>query len=573
MTEAAKLSFQQEKYLSFCNKLKTEEHALKKYVIGIDYGTLSARAIIADAENGNILPHKTSFTYPHAVMTELAGKPLPSDFALQHPRDYIDALEALIPELIEKNQVPAQSISGIGIDFTACTIFPLGKNGSPLCFDTRFEENPHAYSKLWKHHGADKYAPLFEKAATGDNSYLPGMTGGIISGEFLFPKLYEIYKDAPEVYESTSVFVNAGDYIASLLTKNNIHSMAYAVIKEHYDNYGGKGYPHESFFEGVENGFSDILSKIDKNLQSVGSSAGRLCKEWADRLGLTEETAVAVPIIDAHGALSAAGIEDRRAAIAIGTSAVIAVMTSDYSLVHGIHSQGYEATAENLFSLEAGVRAMGDLYDWFVKNCVSAEYERRAKESGMNIHAYLRSLAEKKKIGESRLIALDWFNGNRTVIPNDKLSGMILGMTLATRPEDIYRALIESTVFELRRVYDNYVESGVKIDSIIATGGIPLKDPMLMQILADNLNMPVACLESTEATALGSAVYGATAAGIYQTVAEASRRMKQPIAKTYYPITENSRAYDRLYREYCTLYDYFAKGDNKVMERLHDMEI
>ena len=272
-------------------------------------------------------------------------------------------------------------------------------------------------------------------------------------------------------------------------------------------------------------------------------------------------------------AISAAGIEDKRATFAIGTSAVIAVMTSEYSAVRGIHSQGYEPTAEKLHSLEAGVRAMGDLYDWFVKNCVPAEYERRAKESGMNIHAYLRSLAEKKKIGESRLIALDWFNGNRSVLPNDKLSGMILGLTLATRPEDIYRALIESTVFELRRVFDNYTGSGVEINSIVATGGIPLKDPMLMQILADTLNMPVSCLESTEATALGSAVYGATAAGLYGSVAEASQRMKQPVAKTYHPVAENTLAYAELYREYCKLYDYFAKGENKVMEYLHDLDV
>ena len=546
---------------------------MKKYVIGIDYGTLSARAILADAENGNILPCKPTFTYPHGVMTELAGKPLPSEFALQHPKDYTDALEEIIPRAVKENGVSPEQIVGIGIDFTACTLFPLDDNREPLCFDPRFENNPHAYSKLWKHHGADKYAPLFEDAARKLYPYLIDMTGGCISGEFFFPKLYEIYKDAPQVYESSSVFVNAGDYIASILTGNRVHSMAYATIKEHYDNFGGKGYPDRSYFAEIDGGFADILSKVDTDLSPVGSCAGRLNADFAERVGLCEGTAVSVPIIDAHGAISAAGIEDSRATFAIGTSAVIAVMTSEHNTVRGIHSQGYEPTAEKLHTLEAGVRAMGDLYDWFVKNCVSAEYERRAKECGMNIHAYLRSLAEKKKIGESRLIALDWFNGNRTVIPNDKLSGMILGLTLATRPEDIYRALIESTVFELRRVLDNYVESGVEISSVVATGGIPLKDPMLMQILADTLNMSVSCLESTEATALGSAVYGASAAGLYPTVAEASQRMKQPIAKTYYPVAENVRAYAELYAEYCRLYDYFAKGENKVMERLHDLKI
>lgn len=545
---------------------------MKRYVIGIDYGTLSARAVLADAENGTILPHTPTYAYPHAILTSLAGDPLPSDFALQHPKDYTDALEALIPDLVAKNQISSEQIVGIGIDFTACTIFPLDADRVPLCLDARFEDNPHAYSKLWKHHGADKYAPLFEKAASGRFSYLLDMTGGRIAGEFFFPKLYEIYKDAPEVYEASSVFVNAGDYIASALTGNRVHSMAFAVIKEHYDNFGGKGYPDRSYFAAIDEGFADILTKVDTDISAVGTSAGTLTDEWAKRLGLSTQTAVGVPIIDAHGAISAAGIEDKRATLAIGTSAVVAVMSSEYRDVKGILAQGYEPTAEGLHTFEAGVRAMGDLYDWFVRNCVSAEYERRAKERGMNIHAYLRSLAEKKRIGESRLIALDWFNGNRSVIPNDKLSGMILGLTLATRPEDIYRALIESTVFELRRVTDNYKVSGIEINSVVATGGIPLKDPMLMQILADTLNTPVSCLESSEATALGSAVYGATAAGLYPTVAEASRRMKQPVAKTYLPVPENTAAYAELYAEYCRLYDYFAKGENRVMEHLHDLE-
>lgn len=546
---------------------------MKKYVIGIDYGTLSARAVLADVENGNILPHKPVFTYPHGIMTSLAGKSLPSSFALQHPKDYTDALETLIPDLVAANCISAEQIVGIGIDFTACTIFPLDKNREPLCFDPRFENNPHAYSKLWKHHGADKYAPLFEEAAREHFPYLLDMTGGSIAGEFLFPKLYEIYKDAPEVYENSSVFVNAGDHVASVLTGNKVHSMAFAVIKEHYDNHGGRGYPDKSYFAAIDQGFAEVLTKIDTPINAVGSSAGTLTDEWAKKLGLSTSTAVGIPIIDAHGAISAAGIEDKRATLAIGTSAVVAVMSSEYNNVKGILAQGYEPTAEGLHTLEAGVRAMGDLYDWFVKNCVSAEYERRAAECGMNIHAYLRSLAEKKKIGESRLIALDWFNGNRTVIPNDKLSGMILGLTLATRPEDIYRALIESTVFELKRVFENYIESGIEINSVVATGGIPLKDPMLMQILADNLGMSVSCLESTEATALGSAVYGATAAGVYSSVAEASGYMKQPIARVYHPIPENIAAYEKLYSEYCTLYNYFAKGENKVMERLHDLEI
>ena len=218
-------------------------------------------------------------------------------------------------------------------------------------------------------------------------------------------------------------------------------------------------------------------------------------------------------------------------------------------------------------TFEAGIRAMGDLYAWFTKNCLPSDYEERAREAGMSVHAYLRSLAEKKAVGESGLIALDWWNGNRSVVPNDKLSGMIVGLTIGTRPEDIYRALIESSVFELRRVYENYADNGVKMNSFVATGGIANKDPMLMQILADVLNIEVGCLGSSEATALGTAVWGAVAAGCYQTLEEASAKMKLPITKTYYPDPARVEAYEAIYRRYVVLYDYFAR-ENDVMEFL-----
>lgn len=541
---------------------------MKKYSIGIDFGTLSARALIASVENGEILPAVYSFEYPHAVMTELGGRALPKNYALQHPRDYIDALDYLIPRLIKDNGVAPEQIVGIGIDFTACTFLPLGEDGEPLCFDPEFEKDPHAYAKLWKHTGADKYADRIEKIAADFGDMLK-ITGGILSCEFMYPKLYETYVESPEVYENTTRFINAGDFIASTLTGRQVRSLAYATIKEHYDNSSGAGFPPREFFERIDRGFADVLDKLGREVDKVGDSAGKITPEWASRLGLSEDTQIAVPIIDAHGAFGAAGIEDGRVVAALGTSAVIAALSSEKKYVRGIHSHGYGATAPGLMTFEAGIRAMGDLYAWFVKNCVPAEYERRAAELGMSIHAYLRSLAEKKAVGESGLIALDWWSGNRSVIPNDKLSGMILGLTLATRPEDIYRAIIESTVFELRRVYENYLSHGVRMKSFVATGGIANKDPMLMQILSDVLGAEVGCLGSGEATALGSAVWGAVAAGCYPTLEEASAKMKLPISKTYCPDTERAAAYEKLYSRYVELYDYFAR-ENDVMEFLYN---
>lgn len=542
---------------------------MAKYSIGIDFGTLSARALIADISNGEIIGSPLTFDYPHGVMTELFGEPLPDGYALQHPQDYVDAIDTLIPALLAQGLTHPDDIVGIGIDFTSCTILPLDKNGVPLCFDPLFERDPHAYAKLWKHQGASKHAERIERIAKNYGDMLK-ITGGILSGEFMIPKLYETYAEAPAVYSATEKFINAGDFIAYLLTGRYVHSMSYATIKEHYDNAFGRGYPSRDFFEQIAVGFSSVLDKLGRKIDAVDASCGTLCVEYAKKLGLSAQTQVAVPIIDAHGSFGAVGVEDGTAVAVLGTSAVLAVLSSNKALVGGIHSQGYEATARGLMTYEAGIRAMGDLYAWFIDNCLPSEYERRAGELGINIHAYLRSLAEKKKVGESGLLALDWWNGNRSIIPNDKLSGMILGLRLSTRPEDIYRSLIESTVFELRRVYENYIDGGVKINRLVATGGIAAKDPMLMQILSDVLNMPVYCLTNSNATSLGAAVFGAAASGEYESVFEASLKMRIPTNKTYTPIAENARAYDVLYKRYVELYNYFAGGGNDVMDFLYD---
>lgn len=542
---------------------------MKRYSIGIDFGTLSARALIADVENGNILEHTAHFDYPHGVMSELCGKALPEGYALQHPRDYTDALCAVVSELVRRNAILPEQIVGIGIDFTACTVLPIDEDKRPLCLDGEFANEPHAYVKLWKHTGAQKYSARIERIAAKYGNMIK-ISGGILSSEFMIPKIYETFVEARNVYDRAARFVNAGDYIASLLTANEVHSVAYAAIKEHFDNAFGEGYPPRAFFAEIDEAFADMPDKLGRNLSPVGRACGRLTKEWAERLGLCEGIAVATPIIDAHGAFGAAGIEDGRVIAALGTSAVIAVLSSNKKYVPAIHSHGYEATAPSLMTFEAGIRAMGDLYSWFVDNCLTREYFEKAEEMGMSIHAYLRSLVKDAKVGASGLIALDWWNGNRSVIPDDELSGMIVGLRLSTRPEEIYRALIESSAFELRRVCENYEENGIPINNVVATGGIASKDPMFMQILANVLKKEVGVLSCGEATALGSAVFGAAAAGIYDGPAEASAKMKLPISLTYRP-NGDGEAYDELYARYVELYDYFGKT-NDVMKFLNNFK-
>ena len=534
----------------------------KKYSIGLDFGTLSARAVIASIDDGSLADCESVFFYPNAIITELGGKRLPPNYALQDPKDYIDALKFLLCDIIKKSGVEVSSIVGIGIDFTDCTVIPVDDKMTPLCMLEKYQSEPHAYAKLWKHHADEKYASHVHSVASSFDKSILSVTGGKMTSEFMIPKLYEIYCEAPSVYKDTYKFLCAGDFIASLLIGGKlIHSKSYSA-KQHYKS---NDYPSKEFFASVDLGFADVYEKKTVTaLSSVEEKAGNLSAEWASLTGLSTSVAIAPPIIDAHSALAASGIKENLAVLSLGTSAVFEAVTPSKKEVQGALAQSYESVAANLTTVEAGVAAMGDLFDWFIQNCLPGSYSDEAKRLGLNPHQYLRSLAKDQKVGEHGLIALDWWNGSRAITLDNELSGIIMGLRLSTKPEDIYRALIESTVFELRRISDCFIKQGINPESIIATGGIVLKDPMLMQICADVLNKPVECLESLYAPALGSAIYGAVAAGEYQSVAEASQKMRRPIALTYYPIKENHDAYENIYGQYLRLCEYFSNENNRI---------
>lgn len=538
-----------------------------KYSIGLDFGTLSARAVLSNTENGSTLPYESVFYYPHAIINEIDGTPLPQNYALQHPKDYIDALKFLIPDILANNFVDKNLIIGIGIDFTDCTVLPVDKDLTPLCLTEKYKSSPHAYTKLWKHHTNEKYAKaVYDAILTSDSSVL-SVTGGEMTSEFLIPKLYEIFCEDRELYEDTYKFMLGGDFIASLLIgKKEIHSKAY-VAKQHYND---TSYPSNDIFAAIDPDFADVYqNKTVTELSSVEQRIGYLCAEWAEILGLPQSVAVAAPILDAHSAISAAGIAPNRVVLALGTSAVVETLTQNNSHVDGILASSYESVANGYYTVEAGLAAMGDLFDWFIKSCVPDNYIKKATDAGLNIHQYLRSLAEPQEVGEHGLLALDWFNGSRSIVLDNDLSGMIIGLRLSTKPEDIYRALIESTAFGIRRVIECFISQGIKINSISATGGITLKDPMLMQILASVLNMPIECLASKQATALGSSIYGALAGGAYENITDASQAMKSAVAITYYPICEDNEKYERIYAHYLRISEYFRR-DNNIMKFLSE---
>ena len=548
-----------------------------KYTIGIDYGTLSGRAVLVEVGSGREIA-SAMLEYPHAVMdTQLpCGKKLGHDWALQHPQDYVDVLAHTIPQVLRESGVSPADVIGIGTDFTACTVLPVKDDGTPLCFLPEFAENPHAYIKLWKHHAAqDKANQLNEIAAARGEKWLQNY-GGKVSSEWLFPKLWQVLDEAPEVYAAMDHFVEAADWVVWQLTGVQTRNSCCAGYKALYNKK--TGYPSKDFFRALDPRLENVIEeKMSCPVTPLGQKAGGLTAAMAKKLGLEEGTAVSISNVDAHVCVPAVGIDAPGQMLAImGTSTCHIVMGTEERQAPGMCGVVEDGVIPGYAGYEAGQSCVGDHFAWFVDNCCPAAYREAAKEKGLGIHQYLTELAAGQKVGEHGLLALDWWNGNRSVLVDVDLTGMMLGMNLQTKPEDMYRALIEATAYGTRMIIENFRESGVAVDAFYASGGISQKNAMLMQIYADVLNMEIKIAGAEQGPALGSAIFAAVAAGSekggYDDVFAAAREMGQVKDLVYRPIAENARVYDRLFAEYRVLHDYFGRGANDVMKRLKEIK-
>ncbi|MBE6560242.1 MAG: ribulokinase [Ruminococcaceae bacterium] len=544
---------------------------MKNYSIGIDFGTLSGRAVLVRHADGAELASAV-MDYPHGVMDRRLwdGTPLPPDFALQHPQDYLDVLADVVPRVLAEAGISAEEIAGVCVDFTSCTVIPALADGTPLCFLDTFAHNPHAYVKLWKHHAAQPQADRINAIAAQRGESWQKRLGGKISPEFMLPKVMEILECAPEVYEAAELFIDAGDWINLLLTGEDHRSACAAGYKGLWHHE--EGYPVD-FIKSLDPRLADLIGKkIPDSVVSVGSCVGRITEAGAKLCSLIPGTAVGASIIDAHAALPSVGITDPgKLLLIVGTSGVHIVLGDEEHDVPGMCGVVRDGVIPGYLAYEAGQAALGDHFDWFVKNCVPAHYTAEAEKAGMNIHKYLREKAKKLAIGESGLIALDWWNGNRSVLMNTALTGMMVGMTLTTTPEEIYRALLEATAFGTRMILDNFTENGVPVHEIIAAGGIAVKDELMMQIYADVTGREIRIAASTQAGALGSAILGAAAAGAFPSVKEAAAAMSRVKEQKYIPDAAAHAQYEKLYAEYVCLHDYFGRGANDVMKRLKDI--
>lgn len=546
---------------------------MAKYTIGVDYGTLSGRAVLVNVKTGEEVASSV-YEYPHGVMdSELpSGKKLGKDWALEHPMDYLEVLYNTIPAVIKESGISGDDVIGIGTDFTACTIVACKKDGTPLCFLPEYKDEPHAYVKLWKHHAAQKYANKLNEIAEERNENWLLNYGGKISSEWAIPKIWQVLDEAPEIYDATDRYIEAADWIIWQLCGKETRNSCTAGYKEIWNKKNG--FPSDDFFKALDPRLEHVVDdKLSRDITPLGQCAGYLTEEMAEKLGLNTNVAVAVGNVDAHVCVPAVGIDAPGKMLAImGTSTCHIMMGEEEKQVPGMCGVVEDGVMPEYFGYEAGQSCVGDHFAWFIDNCLPKEYYDEAEKQGVNIHRFLRNKAEKLAPGQSGLLALDWWNGNRSVLVDVDLTGMILGMTLQTKPEEIYRALIEATAYGTRMIIETFRESGVAIDEFYASGGISQKDPMTMQIYADVINMPIKIAGSDQGPALGSAIFASVAAGAenggYDSVYEAARVMGKVKDKIYYPVEENVKTYDKLFSEYRTLHDYFGRGDNDVMKRL-----
>lgn len=545
----------------------------KKYTIGIDYGTLSGRVVLVDVSDGSVIAHGTK-EYTHGVMEECLpdGTVLPPNWALQHPGDYLEVLEQMIPAVVAEAGVSAEDIIGLSVDFTACTILPIDKEGVPLCFRQELKNNPHSYVKLWKHHAAQYEANRLNQIAERMGEDFLQRYGGKISCEWVVPKVMQILDEAPEIYDLADRVIEAADWITMQMTGKEARNSCTAGYKALWNKQ--KGYPSKEFYKKLHPKLENFVQeKLSNNIYPQGAKAGELTGRMAKKLGLLPGTAVAVANVDAHVALPAVGITGpNKLLMIIGTSTCDIICDEEEKIVPGMCGVVEDGVLPGLFGYEAGQSCVGDHFEWFIKNCVPVNYQEEAEKKNICIHQLLTEKAAILRAGESGLLALDWWNGNRSVLVDADLTGLMLGMTMVTKPEEIYRALIEATAYGKNMIIENFEASGIRVEQLYACGGISKKNPLMMQIYADVTNREVFIGASEQTPALGAAMFGAVAAGSrkggYDTIFEAAEHMGKVEEKTYKPIPENVRTYQRLYDEFKMLHDYFGRGGNDAMKRL-----
>jgi L-ribulokinase len=531
------------------------------YSIGIDFGTESGRALLLDLDSGGEVA-SAEVRYARGVLDEVlpgTGERLPPDWALQDPDDWIAVVNDGVGSLLDESGITRARVRGIGVDFTSCTVLPVTADGVPLCSLENWRSSKHAWPKLWKHHAAQPVADRLTDVAEARGEPFLQRYGGRISSEWYFPKLIELWLEDREVYDAAAAFVEATDWIVWWLTGRECRQLCTAGYKALWSP--DTGLPSIEYFTAAYPGFDAPAAKLGETFVPLGSRAGTLRAEVASRLGLPGSVAVAVGNVDSFVSVPGAGVDRPGAFVTVvGTSTCDMVVDQREVLLPGITGVLKDGIIPGLYGYEAGQAAVGDMLAWMIHRIAPtrtyAELEEAASEMG---------------VGETGLVALDWWNGNRTILADADLTGAIFGLTLTTTIEQLYRALLESIAFGNRTIMENFEEHGLPLQEIVACGGIAHRSPLLMQILADTSGRPVYVPASREIPARGAALFGAVAAGVFASIGDALEATRVATAFTYTPDASAKTSYDQVYAIYRELYDTHGRERAALMHQLKEI--
>jgi L-ribulokinase len=538
------------------------------YVVGVDFGTLSGRALLVRVSDGAELGSATC-DYRHGVMDAAlaaTGEPLPPDWALQDPEDYRDVLREAVPAAVAAAGIDPARVIGIATDFTASTPLPVTADGTPLCQLDGLAGRPHAYPKLWKHHAAQGQADRINAVARERGERWLARYGGKISAEWQYAKALQVLDEDPEMYQRADRWIEAADWIIWQLCGAETRNACTAGYKGIYQ--GGR-YPSTEYLAALDPRFAGFAAgKLEHPISPLGGRAGSLTARAAAWTGLPEGIAVAVGNVDAHVTPPAANaIGDGQMVLIMGTSTCHVMNSATLAEIPGMCGVVDGGIVAGRFGYEAGQTGVGDIFAWLAEHAVPPAYHEEAARRGLSVHDLLSAEAATQPAGAHGLLALDWLNGNRSVLVDHHLSGVVAGLTLATRAPDIYRALVESTAFGTRVIIDAFESAGAGVAELVIAGGL-MRNELIMQIYADVTRRPLSLIRSAQGPALGSAIHAAVAAGAYPSVPAAAAAMGSMHAGVYTPDPASADIYDELYAEYVTLHDYFGRGANEVLHRL-----
>lgn len=537
-------------------------------VIGVDFGTLSGRAVVVRVRDGAELG-SAAHTYRHGVITDrLPGtsEPLEPETALQSPDDYREVLRVAVPEALRVSGADPGQVIGIGTCFTSCTVMPVTAEGTPLCELPGLTRRPHAWPKLWRHHAAQPEADDINALAAERGERWLARYGGKISSEWEFAKALQVLRDDPEVYGRTDRWIEGADWIVWQLCGRETRNVATAGYKGiHQDG----AWPSADFQAALDPRFATFAEdKLAHPLSQLGERAGTLTAGAAAWTGLPEGVPVAIGNIDAHVTAATAQTTGNGRMLAIMGTSTCHVMNSDVLVeVPGMCGLALGGITPGAWGYEAGQSGVGDIFGWFADSYVPPAYHEEARRCGLSLHDLLSAKAAKAAVGEHGLVALDWHSGNRSVLVDHDLSGVLAGMTLATRPEEVYRALIEATAFGTRTIVESFVAAGVPVEDFTVGGGM-VRNPFVLQVYADVLDRPLRLVASEHGCAVGAAIHAAVAAGAHDDIHAASAAMGGVRDETVEPDPIRAAAYDELFAVYTELHDHFGRGGSQSLYRL-----